>query len=169
MPFPDHAFDTVTVSNSLHHMEDLEGLLAEMARVCREGGLIVINEMVNDQVTSMRETHMLYHNLIAEIDNQMGHYHRQIYSQVELTGIIRESNLQVIEEFIHEETADEFTRQEDIDQLVGSLNRRMQMLRNSEHYYFYENKTGEIINRLKEKGFHKPKHQAFILTPGKTG
>lgn len=166
MPFPDHAFDTLTISNSLHHMEDLKGLLNEIKRVCRESGLVVINEMVNDQVTSMRENHMLYHNLIAEIDNQLGHYHRRIFSKEELEAIIYESDFEIVDHFIHEEKADKNTSREDVDQLVSSLNRRMEMLRNSEHYYFYENKISEITGRLREKGFHKPKQLVFFLKPG---
>ena len=168
MPFPDHAFDTVTMSNSLHHMEDLDQLFVEMMRVCRVNGLIVINEMVSDEYSSLQENHMLYHNLIAEIDKQMGHYHRNIYSKKELLGIIREKDFKILERFMHEEKAGDLIRQEDVDQLVQSLSRRIDMLHNTDHYYFYENKARDIIDRLKKQGFHKPKPLTVVLrTPEK--
>ncbi|MBN1157750.1 MAG: methyltransferase domain-containing protein [Bacteroidales bacterium] len=167
MPFPDHVFDTVTLSHSLHHMEDTEGLVAEIARVCKAGGLILINEMINDQATTMQENHMLYHHLISEIDNQLGHYHRDLYSTKELKNLINESGFQIVEQFLHEETKGSGTRKEDIDELVRSLNRRIEMLHNTEYYYFYENKIHEVIDRLQKDGFHKPKEMAVFLRKGK--
>lgn len=163
MPFPDHAFDTVTMSNSLHHIENLNLLFKEIFRVCRPNGLVILNEMINDRHTELQKNHMIYHNLIAEIDNQMGHYHRKIYSQKEVTGIIREQNFQIVEHFIHHENAGNHFRQADVEQLVQSLSRRIELLRNTDHYYFYENKAREVIDRLQEKGFHKPKHLTMIL------
>lgn len=167
MPFPDHFFDTVTISHSLHHIEDLEGLFTEMTRVCRTDGLIVINEMINDKVTTMQGNHMLYHHLISEIDNRLGHYHRDIYNRKELTGLIEESSFQMLEQFVHGETAGTVIRQEDIDQLVASLNRRIDMLHNTEYFYFYENKIREVIERIRRDGFQKPKQMAFLLRPGR--
>ncbi|MBN1158041.1 MAG: methyltransferase domain-containing protein [Bacteroidales bacterium] len=169
MPFPERVFDTVTISHSLHHIEDLEGLFSEMTRVCKPEGLIVINEMISDEGALTQGNHMIYHHLISEIDNQLGHYHRDIYSRKELSAVISESSFQVVEQFVHEETAGTLTRQEDIGQLVASLNRRMDMLHNTEHYYFYGNKIREVIERLEKEGFQKLKEMAYILRPRKPG
>lgn len=165
MPFPDHVFDTVTLSNSLHHIEDLEALFAELKRVCRTDGVLIINEMINDQATTLQENHMLYHHLVSEIDNQLGQYHRNMYSRNELLAIIRKSGFKILEQFVHEAEAAHRARKEDVDQLVASLKRRLDMLQNTEHYYFYENKIREVIERLNRDGFHKPKQLAFFLKP----
>ncbi len=165
MPFPDHVFDTVTLSNSLHHIEDLEALFAELSRVCKSDGMVIINEMINDQATTLQENHMLYHHLISEIDNQLGQYHRNMYSRNELLAIIRKSGFKILEQLLHEATAAPHNRKEDDDQLVESLKRRLDMLQNTEHYYFYENKIREVIERLNRDGFHKPKQLAFFLKP----
>lgn len=42
LPFPDAGFDRVTTRYSFHHMPDPAGVLAEMARVCRPGGRIIV-------------------------------------------------------------------------------------------------------------------------------
>ncbi|RVT93794.1 class I SAM-dependent methyltransferase [Sphingomonas crocodyli] len=42
LPFADGAFDRVTTRYSFHHMPDPAAALAEMVRVCRPGGLIVV-------------------------------------------------------------------------------------------------------------------------------
>lgn len=44
LPFPDECFDVVFEKDALHHVEDQEGLLAEMRRVSRKGGQVVIIE-----------------------------------------------------------------------------------------------------------------------------
>jgi SAM-dependent methyltransferase len=42
LPFPDDAFDIVTCRFAFHHMQEPTRAFAEMARVCRRGGRIVL-------------------------------------------------------------------------------------------------------------------------------
>lgn len=42
MPFPDGHFDVVSAFNALDHVEDLARAEAEIARVCRPGGLFLL-------------------------------------------------------------------------------------------------------------------------------
>lgn len=42
LPFPDAGFDIVSSGAAFHHFEEPERVLAEMARVCRPGGRIVV-------------------------------------------------------------------------------------------------------------------------------
>ena len=44
MDFEDDTFDVVGIGNSLHHIPDLAALLAEMKRVVKPGGLIILSE-----------------------------------------------------------------------------------------------------------------------------
>jgi SAM-dependent methyltransferase len=48
MPFGDAEFDLVTCVNSLHHVADMPGTLAEMARVLRRGGSMVVQDYLAD-------------------------------------------------------------------------------------------------------------------------
>jgi len=41
LPFPDHSFDVVAVHDGLHHLDDPYRAIREMARVAREGVLIL--------------------------------------------------------------------------------------------------------------------------------
>ncbi|MQA77525.1 MAG: methyltransferase domain-containing protein [Streptosporangiales bacterium] len=42
LPFPDDAFDLVVTSLSLHHWDDVESAVAELARVLRPGGRLYV-------------------------------------------------------------------------------------------------------------------------------
>ncbi len=46
LPFADDAFDVVTCRFAFHHFEDPRKALAEMARVCRPGGRVVLCDAV---------------------------------------------------------------------------------------------------------------------------
>ncbi len=46
LPFPDGAFGSAAMMDVLHHLDDARPVLAEMARVVRPGGTIVVAEFV---------------------------------------------------------------------------------------------------------------------------
>ena len=46
LPFADASFDVVVCCLALHHMEDLQRVVSEMARVCRVGGRLAIEDMI---------------------------------------------------------------------------------------------------------------------------
>jgi len=44
LPFPSGAFDRVIMVDAFHHLEDQEGSLRELLRVCAPGGRLVVEE-----------------------------------------------------------------------------------------------------------------------------
>ena len=68
MEFTDESFDTVCISNSLHHMPDLNSTLREMLRVLKLGGQLIIHEMYSDGQTETQMTHVGLHHWWAAID-----------------------------------------------------------------------------------------------------
>ena len=163
MPFTNQYFDTITMSNALHHIENLPRLFTETARVVRPNGLVIINEMLNETHSEMQETYMLYHRFIAEIDNQQGRFHREPFTLKELLSIIKTSRFQLDEYFIHAEVAADLMNLNEIEAMSERLRKKVSLLRGTDYYYFYENKAQEIINRFKKTGVQRPRHVAFIL------
>jgi ubiquinone/menaquinone biosynthesis C-methylase UbiE len=163
MPFTDHYFDTITLSNAMHHIEKLQPLFAEFSRVCKAQGLIIINEMLNEDFSEMQETYMLYHRLIAEMDNQLGQYHREPYTLKEITALIKASNLKVQEQFTHSEITGDAMNVNEIQAMSDRLNKRVDRLRGTDFYYFYRNKAQDVIGRFNKTGIHRPRHVTFIL------
>jgi ubiquinone/menaquinone biosynthesis C-methylase UbiE len=165
MPFMTRYFDTVTMSNALHHIENLSALFMESCRVCKSRGMIVVNEMLNENYNRLQESYMLYHRLMANVDNQLGLFHREPFTLKELQQILKNSRMTILDFFIHEEISGDYLNREEIDQMSERLLKKVQLLRGSDFYYFYENKVREIIHRLEKMGVMRPRHITFILQP----
>jgi len=93
LPFEDNYFDTIAISNSLHHFENPGKAIQSMMRVLLPGGLMVINEMINKDLNLAQQAHFEYHSLKAEIDTLSGGYHRKIYLKDELLEILQENSI----------------------------------------------------------------------------
>lgn len=86
--FLDGSFDTVSVSNSLHHFADPAPVLAEMRRVLRPGGHLVVNEMYRDGQSDAQMTHVLLHHWWAAVNRIRGEIHRETYERAQLVDIV---------------------------------------------------------------------------------
>ncbi|MHB8384396.1 MAG: class I SAM-dependent methyltransferase [Candidatus Binataceae bacterium] len=49
LPFDDGEFDTVVCRFAVHHFERAEKVIAEMARVCRTGGSVAIEDLISSE------------------------------------------------------------------------------------------------------------------------
>lgn len=81
-------FDTVAVSNSLHHFTDPEAVLREMERVLRPGGWMVLFEMYRDNQEPPQQTHVELHHWWAAVDARRGIVHSSTYARSELVGLV---------------------------------------------------------------------------------
>ncbi len=88
MSFQDETFDTVCLSNSLHHMPDLDKTLNEMKRVLKKDGNFIINEMLSNQQDETRKSHVLLHHWWAKIDTIFGEKHDPTFFKDEIKTII---------------------------------------------------------------------------------
>jgi demethylmenaquinone methyltransferase / 2-methoxy-6-polyprenyl-1,4-benzoquinol methylase len=60
LPFPDASFDAVTISFALRNVHDPAAALAEMARVTRPGGRLVICEFSHPTNAAFRHAYLTY-------------------------------------------------------------------------------------------------------------
>jgi ubiquinone/menaquinone biosynthesis C-methylase UbiE len=66
LDFPDASFDTVFIANSLHHLADLPGALAEITRVLTPGGHFIVLEMYRDDQELRQRVHEIgFHSAAA--------------------------------------------------------------------------------------------------------
>jgi demethylmenaquinone methyltransferase/2-methoxy-6-polyprenyl-1,4-benzoquinol methylase len=60
LPFPDGAFDAVTISFALRNVTDVDGALGELARVTRPGGRLVVCEFSHPTNAAFRSVYLTY-------------------------------------------------------------------------------------------------------------
>jgi SAM-dependent methyltransferase len=88
LDFPDGSLDAVCISNSLHHFSGPAPVLAEMLRVLRAGGHLVVNEMYRDGQSETQTTHVLLHHWWAAVGTVRGEIHRETYRRDEIAGTV---------------------------------------------------------------------------------
>ena len=93
MDFSDNTFDTVCMSNSMHHMADLPRVLDEVMRVCKPGGYIIFREMYQDGQSETQLTHVLFHHWRAAIDTANGITHHETFTRQQILELSRKLGL----------------------------------------------------------------------------
>lgn len=87
--YPDETFDLVSCAFSLHHLPDPHTVLAEMRRVLKPGGMLVVVEMYHDNLTEPQKTEILVHHWAAEIDTALGELHRPTYTRDQILELVQ--------------------------------------------------------------------------------
>jgi 2-polyprenyl-3-methyl-5-hydroxy-6-metoxy-1,4-benzoquinol methylase len=94
--FAEASFDTVCISNSLHHFQNPRLVLDNMNRILRPGGTMIVSEMVQDGQTETQMTHVLLHHWWAAVDRKNGIIHNDTYRRQELVDLIAGLGFEVI-------------------------------------------------------------------------
>ena len=103
LEFSDNSFDTVSMAYSLHHLNRIAKVLAEIQRVLKTGGNLIIQEEFSDgNQTEAQKTNLLQHTWDAEIDTALGKIHRATFTRNRIKELV--SNLQLEQVEILEST-----------------------------------------------------------------
>jgi ubiquinone/menaquinone biosynthesis C-methylase UbiE len=96
--FEDGRHDTVSMANSIHHLDDTRKVLAEMIRVLKPGGHFIINEPYRDgEQSEAQKTEILRHHWDSEIDSMLGITHHHTLAKQELRLLINSLGLRSLE------------------------------------------------------------------------
>ncbi|ASF07378.1 SAM-dependent methyltransferase [Nocardia brasiliensis] len=90
LPFADGAFDLVLCTRALHHIDRPELAVAEMARVVRPGGHIVVADNVTGYTGAV-------HEQVEAIQRVRDPGHASTLAEHELVGLLRANLLEVVE------------------------------------------------------------------------
>ena len=98
MSFPDNNFDTVCISYSIHHLENIDTVLAEMYRVLKPEGNFIIQELYSDgEQTAAQRVDNDIHNLNAKIDRILGIPHFKALTRQKLKDSVSKLGLSTAE------------------------------------------------------------------------
>ena len=94
LDFKDASFDTVSIANSLHHLEDASWVLTEMKRVLKPGGYFILEEMYQDgEQTEAQQTDIMEHHWIAKIDRIHGMTHNETLVRSDVVAHLKDLRL----------------------------------------------------------------------------
>jgi SAM-dependent methyltransferase len=88
LPFPNGSFDVVTSAAAIHHFRRPRETFAEMARVCRTGGTIALE----DVVTSEQDIRAKYHNRLERLRDRS---HERLLKLSELVAVTGGAGLSI--------------------------------------------------------------------------
>ena len=104
------AFDTISVSNALHHLEDVGEIVKALPGHLNEGGTVIINEMHRDGLTPPQLTQHQQHRFLADLHRAAGEYHRETWSRPEIFAFVEAAGLSVLHVFEDRNEAAEVSR-----------------------------------------------------------
>jgi len=100
LQFEDGSFDTVCISHSLHHLANIDRVMAEMKRVLKKGGNFILQEAYCDgEQTEAQKADELEHEWEARIDSLFGITHSKTLTRQQIRDIARGLRLSKIEIF----------------------------------------------------------------------
>ena len=153
LDFPEAAFDTVCISNSLHHLSNLPRVLAEMKRVLKPDGHFIISEMYRDGQTEEQLTHVLLHHWWAAVDVAQGVTHYETYTREQIVSIIEELNLRqlVLHDFC--DLSGDPHDPETIKELDGTIDRYIERVKELPAEVALRQRGEQLRQRIRTVGF----------------
>jgi SAM-dependent methyltransferase len=89
LEFADESFDLVAISWSLHHLRHPSGVVLEMHRVLKSGGIFLIIEPFVAETRTNQDLHLAAHQLVAEADRLQGKAHFPVFGRMQIGSIIQ--------------------------------------------------------------------------------
>ncbi|MCJ7818099.1 MAG: methyltransferase domain-containing protein, partial [Candidatus Thorarchaeota archaeon] len=100
MTFQDNQFDTACISYSIHHLENIGTVLAEMYRVLKPGGYFIVQEMYSDgEQTAAQFVDRDVSHLNVKVDSLLGIPHFKTLTRQQLRNSVRNIGLTDVETF----------------------------------------------------------------------
>jgi SAM-dependent methyltransferase len=151
MGYPDASFDTVCIANSLHHFNDPQAVLHQMARVLRPGGCFMVAEMYRDGQSETQMTHVHLHHWWAAIDRAAGIIHNETYTREDLLALVAFLGLDDLKLQDLSDTEEDPKNPETLAQLDPVIDRYIQR---AEGRPDLQTRGEALRQRLHEIGFH---------------
>jgi len=151
--FPDRHFDTVCISNSLHHMADLPTVLSEMLRVCKPGGNFIISEMYRDGQSETQLTHVYLHHWWAAVDTADGITHYPTFTRQQIMDVANNLGLQQLNYYDDQDLESNPKNPELIQELDGIIDRYIQRSQGLNGEVELCRRGEELRQRVHEVGF----------------
>ncbi|MCK5761319.1 MAG: class I SAM-dependent methyltransferase [Candidatus Izimaplasma sp.] len=164
MEFEDDIFDFVCLSNSLHHLVDINEIIKEMERVLKPNGILIFSEMMSNNLSNRQISHLLMHHYAAEIDRERGSYHGTTFTNTKIVEIIaKESVLEIKDIWDLYYPRREKNSEEEIEWLFETIDRLLEGTVGSEKREYFEKEAEKVKKHISKHGFDSATQLMVVL------
>lgn len=168
MSFKNGYFDITCLSNSMHHMKDIDEVISKMAVVTNDNGILVFNEMKSDNDSEKKMTHTLLHHFWAEIDELNGIVHRKTMTKNEITDIFeRHPEVKLIDFWELESDEKQEIDKSAYEWLAKTIESSLKRVQNSNDFRKFSKEADLLKRRLSEIGFESASQVIVIAEKNK--
>lgn len=160
--FPAASFDTIAISNALHHLPDFVDTFMEITRVLRSGGRFVFEEIYHDQQSPPQETDIELHHWVAAIDRARGQTHNETYSRDELMVLISALDLHDVQTFDYAEQDSDPLDPEKIRRIDRAIDRLLRRTRDLPNGPVLQAKAESLRQRVHRVGY-QPARRLMVI------
>ncbi|MEA5074483.1 MAG: class I SAM-dependent methyltransferase [Eubacterium aggregans] len=160
LDLPENSMDTVCLSNSIHHVEDVERVFSEMLRVLKPGGTFIVNEMPCDGQEGPRKTHVSLHHLGGEIDTLLGQHHGATWPKAEIIRAVAALGLENLMIFEDEET--DSIWDEKLQAKAAKISDKVEKVKDQPQYQEFKKRAAEIEAMAKKNGIKRCRQLVLI-------
>lgn len=151
--FEDHSFDVVCLSNAMHHLASTEKTFAEMKRVVKPDGWILIAEIVSDKLNEAQENQKMWHHFKSYVDRKSGITHRETWTEAEVIEIIQASSIKPVLTFPFNRMAEPVTDPEKLQNWSSAFAANLAQLEGQTEYQEKTSLFENFKERIKLYGF----------------
>lgn len=104
LSFANSSFDTVAMRHSLHHLRAPDAVLAEIHRVLKAGGLLIVGETIQEPHSAQENSYRHNHHWWAKVDRVKGIPHNETYTCNQVLKAVRRLPVDIVDwwEFLDE-------------------------------------------------------------------
>jgi len=153
--FENECFDLVCISASLHHLDNIPFVLAEMKRVLRLGGRFILIEMHSDGQTETQLTSVQLHHWIADVDTATGRLHNRTLPRQAFVDYVKSLGLNNVKFHDFDNLDSGPMNEEGIKFLEGVIDRYIQRAEGVSSYKELKKRGEALRNRLHEVGANR--------------
>lgn len=150
--FRDGSFDTVSVSASLHHLADAAPVFAEIGRMLRPGGHLVVAEMHRDATTEAQLTSVMLHTWAAAVDLAAGLPHYPTLTRQQIVDMVEALDLRNISVHDWADVDSDPLDEDRITSLEGVLERYVSKAQGLPDHLEIEARAHALRRRLRQVG-----------------
>ncbi len=153
LKFDDQTFDVICLSNAMHHLANPDKTLAEMKRVVKAGGWLVIAELVSDGLNEAQENQKMLHHFKSYVERKSGITHRETWNEAGVLEILQSSGIQPVLTFPFNRMAGPVTDPEKLEVRVQAFAGHLAELEGQPEYTDKAGDFEQFKKRLQLHGF----------------